>query len=118
MKLAAFFVCVNKIILYLCPAKVLNCNALIQCPYSLTHFSPVSHFYTPGKRQGVQKCDTGLKWVKNSYFINPADYFNTFPELYKARVTSVYEIPVFIFTLIIYSKKPLENIDKNVYKKS
>ena len=36
----------------------------------LTHFSPVSHFYTPWKRQktkgfqGVLKCDTGLKWVK------------------------------------------------------
>ena len=31
---------------------------------SLMHFSPVSHFYTPWKRfQGVQKYDTGLKWV-------------------------------------------------------
>ena len=35
----------------------------------LTHFSPVSHFYTLWKRQktkgfqGVQKCDTGRKWV-------------------------------------------------------
>ena len=29
----------------------------------LTHFSPVSHVYTPWKRQGVWKCDTGLKWV-------------------------------------------------------
>ena len=42
--------------------------------FCLTHFSPVSHFYTPWKRQkifgfltfqGVQKHDTGLKWVKN-----------------------------------------------------
>ena len=42
---------------------------------SLTHFSPVSHFYTPWKRQknlvfwrfqGVKKCDTGLKWLKIS----------------------------------------------------
>ena len=30
----------------------------------LTHFGPVSHFYTPRKYfPGVQKCDTGLKWV-------------------------------------------------------
>ena len=41
----------------------------------LTHFSPVPHFYTPWKRQktfvfwrfqGIQKCDTGLKWVKGT----------------------------------------------------
>ena len=37
----------------------------------LTNFSPVSHFYTPRKRQktkgieGVQKCDTELKWVNS-----------------------------------------------------
>ena len=29
----------------------------------LTHFSPVSHFYTPWKRQN---CDTGLKWVNRT----------------------------------------------------
>ena len=35
---------------------------------NLIYSSPVSHFYTPWKRrfQGVYKCDTGLKWVKNS----------------------------------------------------
>ena len=31
----------------------------------LTHFSPVSHFHTPWKRQKTFSCDTGLKWVKN-----------------------------------------------------
>ena len=39
----------------------------------LTHFSSVSHFYTPRERQktkgfltfsGGKKCETGLKWVK------------------------------------------------------
>ena len=44
----------------------------------LTHFSPVSHFYTLWKRQktkvfwrfqGVQKCDTRLKWVQPKLFL-------------------------------------------------
>ena len=45
-------------------------------------FSPMSHFYTPWKRLktygfltfpgGVQKCDTGLKWV-NRYIRNLSD---------------------------------------------
>ena len=39
---------------------------------ALTHFSPMSHFYTPPPPhfsdvfRGVQKCDIGLKWVKTS----------------------------------------------------
>ena len=56
----------------------------------LTHFSPVSHFYTPWKPlvfwrfQGVQKYDTGLKWVKYAYdlwlacakmLVNPLNIF-------------------------------------------
>ena len=40
-----------------------------------THFSSISHLYTPWKRQktygfwrfqGVQKCDIGLKWVEDT----------------------------------------------------
>ena len=30
---------------------------------TLTHFSPMLHFYTTLKTSGVQKYDIGLKWV-------------------------------------------------------
>ena len=36
-----------------------------------THFSPMSHFYTPQVfwcSQGLQKCDIGLKWVKTVHW--------------------------------------------------
>ena len=38
--------------------------------WSLTHFSPVLHFYTPWRFQGVLKCDTGIKWVKRGTFFH------------------------------------------------
>ena len=35
----------------------------------LTHFSPMSHFYTPWKHRFrvVQKCDIGVKWAKKRF---------------------------------------------------
>ena len=47
---------------------------------SLTHFSPMSHFYTSWKRQktyfqGVWKCDIGLKWVKCHNTPTPHNHF-------------------------------------------
>ena len=42
---------------------------LVFCVSLFTHFSPMSHFYTPWKRfQEVSKCDTGLKWVKGTHY--------------------------------------------------
>ena len=40
-----------------------NAKILLTKIPSLTHFSPMSHFYTPGKRQKTYG-DIGLKWVK------------------------------------------------------
>ena len=56
---------------YLTILKKIDFNINLMQKFLLTHFSPVSHFYTPWKRQkikgfltfsGGKKCDTGLKW--------------------------------------------------------
>ena len=71
MKLAGFFWQGKQIIQYLCPAKELHSNTLIQCSCTL-------------KIHTYQSCQL----------------LNIFPELHKTRVTSVCEIPCFGFTLI------------------